>query len=142
VLQRSISPLLAAANSLELLPKGCPVQPFYIGRLTLIFSSFFTARADDRAVIEKIVSEIVRDINPVLTVTRMEAMSVNKTTRILEKTIKRIKEYQSNEKFGYLRRVKFINAFQWQLKDVGFSKEFVLLITEMLIATSVQTPPK
>lgn len=99
-----------------------------------LFDKWTLSEADKR-IISELVGDMRREVPPTLTVTRMEALSVNKTSRIIERTLKKIKTYQENEKMGYWKKVRFSNAFQWKLKDQGYSKEFVSLVTESLVVT-------
>jgi hypothetical protein len=80
------------------------------------------------------VESLKKDIAPTLTVTRRQALSVNKTTRVVERMVESFRTYDSERKLGYLSRVLFFHKLEWALRDAGYAKEFVELIQESLLS--------
>ena len=75
--------------------------------------------------------------------TGIQALSVNKITRILEKAFLQASAYQAGQRMGFLRRSLFANAFQWALKEQAYPQDFVVMATEgLLMAISAKPAPK
>ena len=94
----------------------------------------FNLSALDRAKIDSVVKDFVKDIPPDLTKNSLHILSVNKTTRVIERLIKDFKEFDSSRKLGYFRRVIFFNDLNWKMREVGYSKNFVDLVLESLLS--------
>ena len=88
----------------------------------------------DQQCIQELVSDLKKNIAPDLTVTRRQALSVNKTTRVVERLVEAFRVYDSERKLGYLARVRFFHKLEWALRDAGYAKEFIELIQESLLS--------
>lgn len=95
----------------------------------------FSLKQTDAEQIEQLVSNLKKNIAPEVTVNRAEAMSVNKTTRVIERVVKSFQTYDENRRLGYFARVRFFHQLEWKLRDTGYSKEFVDLVLEGLLMT-------
>ncbi len=104
------------------------------------FMSRWWGTPEDARVVDQLAAEVAANIRPELTVTRVQALSVNKTTRILERILKRASDYQVTERMGMIRRARFANQFQWALRGRGFSAEFAALAAEGLVVSSTRKP--
>lgn len=102
---------------------------------------FFTPGKEDSILITNMVTGLKREIIPELTVKRPESLSVNKTTRVLDRLIRQFQEHNQTRHLGYIARVRFFHHFQWTLRDSGYSKEFVALIMESLLSGVVARKP-
>lgn len=63
----------------------------------------------------------------------MNKLSVNKTTRLLERLYDEAKGHFSEKKIGVVRRSVFANSFKWALTEKGYPSNFVNLATEGLV---------
>ena len=87
------------------------------------------ANALAAALLTQVSSAMLRD--------NRKALSVNKITRVLEKTFIQATAYQAEQQMGFIRRSLFANAFQWALKEQAYPPDFVVLATEgLLVAIS------
>lgn len=94
----------------------------------------FTLAQADKDQIEALIKDLKRDIAPELTVKRRQAMSVNKTTRVVERIVQQFKVYDQSRKLGYFARVRYFHHLEWALRDHGYGKEFVDLVLESLLS--------
>lgn len=81
----------------------------------------------------ELVSQLVKEVPPDLMQKRRKSLSVNKITRLLEKTYALVAKFQAENKMGFLRRSVFANAFQWELKNQNYPEDFATLATEGLV---------
>lgn len=94
----------------------------------------FDVSQSDQQCIQDLLSDLKKNIPPDLTVTRRQALSVNKTTRVVERMVDGFKAYDSDRKLGYFARVRFFHRFEWSLRDAGYAEEFIDLIKESLLS--------
>jgi len=78
-------------------------------------------------------ARLAKEISPELMQNKRKLLSVNKITRLLEKSFSSANEYQKINQMGWLKRTVFANAFQWELKNLNFPNDFVTMATEGLI---------
>lgn len=64
---------------------------------------------------------------------RMEKVSVERLTRILENAYAKAIEFQKHTPLGLYRKAHLLNTFKWSLKEMGYSDKFVDLATEGLV---------
>lgn len=60
-------------------------------------------------------------------------LSAERLERILERVYADAQALRDDQRLGYLRRVRLCHAFQWRLREMGYSKPFVDLATEGLV---------
>ena len=97
----------------------------------------------DKAQASEIAGAIAAQISVKLLRENRQALSVNKITRVLEKTFLQASAYQAAQRMGFLRRSLFANAFQWALKEQAYPQDFVVMATEgLLVAISAKPAPK
>ena len=99
---------------------------------------FFTLSKEDRILIDSMVVDLKREVAPELTVKRPEALSVNKTTRVLERLIRQFREHDQARHLKYFARGRFFHHVRWSLKDAGFAKDFVDLAIESVLSGVVE----
>jgi hypothetical protein len=98
---------------------------------------------EDKAQACELASTIAAQISVKLLQENRKALSVNKITRVLEKTFLQASAYQAAQRMGFLRRSLFANAFQWALKEQAYPQDFVVLATEgLVVAISAKPAPK
>jgi hypothetical protein len=88
---------------------------------------------EEKAFATLMVLELAKDIPPELMQKNRRLMSVNKITRLLEKTYAAAGAYQKKNKMGFIRRSVFVNAFQWELKNRNYPDDFTTMATEGLV---------
>ena len=103
-----------------------------------IFSS-----ASERAFAAEVAGRLEKDVPPGQMLTNMKGMSVNKITRMLERTYQASAAYQRENRLGVIKRAVLANSFKWELKNRGYPDEFVDVATEGLVMelTKATKPP-
>lgn len=97
----------------------------------------------DKAQACELASTIATQVSVKLLREDRRALSVNKITRVLEKTFLQASAYQAAQRMGFLRRSLFANTFQWALKEQAYPQDFVVMATEgLLVAISAKPAPK
>lgn len=83
---------------------------------------------------------LLTQVSPVMLRDNRKALSVNKITRVLEKTFIQATAYQAEQQMGFIRRSLFANAFQWALKEAAYPQDFVVMATEGLVVAISSKP--
>lgn len=97
----------------------------------------------DKAKACELANSIAAQVSVRLLRDNRQALSVNKITRVLEKTFLQASAYQAAQRMGFLRRSLFANAFQWALKEQAYPQDFVVMATEgLLVAISAKPANK
>ncbi|WP_342620304.1 hypothetical protein [Rhodoferax sp. GW822-FHT02A01] len=81
----------------------------------------------------ELVKQLAKDISADQMQLKRRSMSVNKITRLLEKTYLQVKKYQEENSMGFLRRTVFANTFRWELRSQNYPEDFCAMVTEGLI---------
>lgn len=100
--------------------------------------------AQEKAFARTLVERLVVDLPPALMASRRQVLSVNKITKLLEKTYQGASAYQREHRVGFIKRAVLANSFKWELKNAGYPDDFIDMATEGLIveisrATSAST---
>jgi hypothetical protein len=99
-----------------------------------LFSIFQSQRSSElQAFAQSLANDITKRYPPALDNSDGKFTSVNRLTRIIEETCQRVTEYQSTHKLGWIGKSRLANAFQWELKDKGYTKKFVEFATEAVV---------
>ncbi|RZI83569.1 MAG: hypothetical protein EOP38_12125 [Rubrivivax sp.] len=98
-------------------------------KLFNLFSS-----AGEKEFAKELVKQLTREISPTL-MEKRKALSVNKITRLLERTYQMATAYQKDHRLGVIKRAVLANSFKWELKSNGYPDEFVDMATEGLVVT-------
>jgi len=126
----SISPQRAAADL------ACARKPlsegFFLFEGSMHFFHFLNFQKEKMFAAE-LVSQLVKEVPPDLMQKRRKSLSVNKVTRLLEKTYALVAKFQTENKMGFFRRSVFANAFRWELKNQNYPEDFATLATEGLV---------
>jgi hypothetical protein len=104
------------------------------------------AASGEKAVAQEIAAEIIADIPPSLVSEQNKTLSVNKITRLLERSYDKAAAFQREQRLGFFGRAKLANHFKWKLKDAGYSEDFVDIAVEGLVVAlsraQASKPPK
>ncbi len=92
----------------------------------------FSGRSVD-AFAKELAAELAKRYPPSLETSPQKKISHNRVARILEDVYAKAIEYHNKSKLGVYRKARLDNTFQWELKELGYSKQFVELATEGLI---------
>jgi hypothetical protein len=60
-------------------------------------------------------------------------LSVNKITRLLERTYALAADHRRKNRIGLLGQAVLANNFKWELKNAGYTEEFIDVATEGLV---------
>lgn len=93
----------------------------------------FLSSAPEKAFAGELAARLEKDVPPGQMLANMKSMSVNKITRMLERTYQSVANYQREHRLGMFKRAALANAFKWELKSRGYPEEFVDLATEGLV---------
>jgi len=89
--------------------------------------------AQEKAFARGLVERIVKDLPPQVMATNRQSFSVNKVTRLLEKTYEHAGNYQREHRVGFIKRAVLANTFKWELKNAGYPDDFTDMATEGLV---------
>jgi hypothetical protein len=87
--------------------------------------------------INKVAETIARSIAtrypPTMDRASVKKISASRLEKILENAYSKAVEFNQNKKMGWFSKARFGNAFRWELKELGYSKEFIEMATDGLI---------
>src|SRR5207249_4448909 len=93
----------------------------------------FLSTAAEKDFVAGLVTKLKGALPPESIAAGRKAATVNRITRQLERTYETAAEYQAQHRLGMFRRAAFANHFKWELKNSGYSDEFVDVATEGLV---------
>lgn len=96
------------------------------------FINYFS-HAAEKIFARELAHNLSKEIPPVLMENRRKVLSVNKITKLLERTYLSAAEYQHKNKMGFIKRAVFANTFKWELKLAKYPEDFIDVATEGLI---------
>lgn len=96
-----------------------------------MFSMFIHAGQKEFA--KRLALQLSKELPPVLLCDRRKVLSVNKVTRLLERTYQAAAAYQQEQHLGFIKRAVLANSFKWELKNVSYPEDFVNMATEGLV---------
>ena len=67
-------------------------------------------------------------------------ISAKGISNILESVYQKAVEFKRDKKLGFVRTAKLGNTFRWELKDLGYSEQFIEVATEGLIVYLTRKP--
>lgn len=59
--------------------------------------------------------------------------SVNRLTRIVEDACAKAVDFQQLHKLGWIGKASLGNSFRWELREMGYQKDFIDLATEAVV---------
>lgn len=89
--------------------------------------------AQETAFAKDLVKGLAKQLPSAIVENRLQATSVNKITRQLERTYKAAAAYQRSNRLGFIRRAVLANSFRWELKDSGYPQAFIEVAVEGLV---------
>ena len=93
----------------------------------------FSKLSADKDFVGSLVGKLVLNFPPISLKAEGKSASVNRVTRLLERTYSAATQYQSEQSMGMVRRAMFANSFRWALVSAGYSNEFTKVATEGLV---------
>jgi len=76
---------------------------------------------------------IAKRYPPALDKSRERRVSPNRITKVLEDAMEQASTYAASQRLGVYKKAKLANAFKWELKELGYSDQFIDVATEGLI---------
>jgi hypothetical protein len=93
----------------------------------------FLSAGREKAFATELAEGLVKELPPGLMDTRRGVLSVNKVTRLLERTYRSAASYQEKHRIGFIKRAVLANSFKWELKNRSYPDDFVDVATEGLV---------
>lgn len=124
--------LVRAAAKLFSSFKGPRLGLFYFGVMIMGIMNFFSHAAEKQLAVQ-MVERLVRDLPPSLIELKTAKMSVNRVTRLLERTYQTAMDHQQDNRMGFVKRAVLANAFKWGLTERGYPQSFVDVAVEGLV---------
>lgn len=97
-----------------------------------MFFKIFNFSAE-KTLAHDLVVDLKKDLPPTLMEKQRKVLSVNKITRLLEKTYQVAREHQNSQGMGFIKRSILANSFKWELKNLGYPEDFIDMATEGLV---------
>jgi hypothetical protein len=76
---------------------------------------------------------VAKRFPPALEKSPERRVSPNRITKVLEDALEKAADYGKSRRLGMYKKARLANAFKWQLKDLGYSDNFVEVATEGLV---------
>lgn len=76
---------------------------------------------------------VAKRFPPALEKSPERRVSPNRITKVLEDALEKAADYGRSRRLGMYKKARLANAFKWQLKDLGYSDNFVEVATEGLV---------
>jgi hypothetical protein len=89
--------------------------------------------AEEKTFAKQMADRLEKELPPALMQERSKLLTVNKITRMLERTYQLAKSYQVEVRMGWIRRAVLANYFKWCLRNKGYPDDFVDIATEGLV---------
>jgi len=77
--------------------------------------------------------DIAKRYPPVMDTATEKKISVNRLSRILEDSYRKAQTFRDANQLGVYKKARLGNAFRWELKELGYTREFIETATEGLI---------
>lgn len=77
--------------------------------------------------------DIAKRYPPTMDTAQEKKVSTNRLTKILEDAYAKAKQFNQEKGLGMYKKAKFGNTFRWELKELGYTKEFIEVATEGLV---------
>ena len=99
----------------------------------------FSKISFDKEFVGSLVQKLVLNFPPISLKTEGKSASVNRVTRLLERTYLAANQYQAEQSMGIVRRAMFANAFRWALISAGYTTDFAKVATEGLVVALMKS---
>lgn len=80
-----------------------------------------------------LVQRLVKELPPSLMGIQSKVLSVNKITRLLERTYELAENFKKEKKLGFVKRAVLANHFKWTLREQKYPEDFIKMATEGLV---------
>ncbi|MDD2767306.1 MAG: hypothetical protein PHT19_01150 [Methylococcus sp.] len=95
--------------------------------------AWFSANKEVDLFAKTLAQDIAKRYPPSMDTAQEKRVSANRLTKILEDAYAKAKQFNQEKRLGTYKKAKFGNTFRWELKELGYSKEFIEVATEGLI---------
>ncbi|HKQ28434.1 MAG TPA: hypothetical protein VJT77_07515 [Burkholderiales bacterium] len=85
---------------------------------------------------------VAKRFPPALEKSPERRVSPNRITKVLEDALEKAADYGKSRRLGMYKKARLANAFKWQLKDLGYSDNFIEVATEGLVVYLTRGPAK
>jgi hypothetical protein len=92
--------------------------------------------AAEKAFAADLAARLEKDVPPGQMLANIGSMSVNRITRMLERTYQACAEYQKANSLGMIKRAVLANSFKWELKTRGYPDNFVIATEGLVVELS------
>ncbi|NJN39799.1 MAG: hypothetical protein HC807_01580 [Gammaproteobacteria bacterium] len=82
---------------------------------------------------KRLAESLVKRYPPALDVNPEKKVSEARLSKVLEDTLAQAVEFQKEHRLGLFGKAKLGNEFKWQLKEHGYTEQFIDLATEGLM---------
>jgi len=96
-----------------------------------LFGKSDSVSVDDFA--RELANELAKRYPPAMDDDQDKKITSARLTKILEDLYAKVSEYKKNHKLGVYKKAKLGNSFKWELKELGYTEEFIDLATEGLV---------
>lgn len=86
-----------------------------------------------KAFAKSLAQDIAKRYPPALDQQPGKRPSVNRLTRIMEDACSKAVAFQETNQLGWLGKARLTNGFRWELKEMGYQKDFVDFATEAVV---------
>lgn len=95
--------------------------------------AWFSANKEVDLFAKTLAQDIAKRYPPSMDTAQEKRVSANRLTKILEDAYAKAKQFNQEKQLGTYKKAKLGNTFRWELKELGYSKEFIEVATEGLI---------
>lgn len=92
------------------------------------FGLFSNKHIDEFAV--QLAQDIARRYPPAMDAAPKRRITVKRLTELLEGTFEKARQFRIENRLGIYRKARFANTFSWELRELGYTKEFIEMATE------------
>jgi len=96
-----------------------------------LFDLFSSKEVDQFA--KSLTEELLRRYPPSMESGQERRISPKGLSNILESIYQKAIEFKSGNKLGLMKTAKLSNTFRWELKELGYSENFIEVATEGLV---------
>lgn len=97
----------------------------------MFFSGASSKKVDEFA--GQLARQIAAKFPPEFDVDSRKAIPEKRLTRILEEAFAAAQTFKNENKLGMYKKARLSNSFRWELKQLGYTNEFVELATEGMV---------
>jgi hypothetical protein len=103
-----------------------------------LFGALFNKEIDIFA--KALAQDLAKRFPPALENSPEKKISPNRITKVLEEAVGKAVTFNRDQRLGTIGKAKLGNTFRWELKELGYSDNFVEVATEALIVYITRKP--